>query len=43
MVMNTNQLVLYTTKIAVCSEILTEHSTQCEHHEKMLNIKLGGT
>jgi len=23
---------MYTAKVAVCSEIRTKHSTQCEHH-----------
>jgi hypothetical protein len=41
--MKTNQLVLYTAKVIVSSEILTKHSTQHEQHEKILNIKPGGT
>ena len=26
-------------KVAVCSEILTEHSTQSERHVEFLNVK----
>jgi hypothetical protein len=31
----------YKTKVAVCSEIRTKHSTQSEHHVEILNIKPG--
>jgi hypothetical protein len=34
---------LYKTKVAVCSEIRTKHSTQSEHNVDFLNIKPGGT
>jgi len=30
---------MYTAKVAVCSEIRTKHSTQSEHHVEFLNIK----
>ena len=30
-------------KVAVCSDILTKHSTQREHHVEFLNVKHGGT
>jgi len=33
---------MYKEKVAVCSEILTKHSTQSEHHVQLLNIKPGG-
>jgi len=33
---------LYTAKVAVCSEICTKHSTQSEHRVEFLNVKLGG-
>jgi len=33
----------YKAKVAVCSEILTKHSTQSEHHVEFLNFKPGGT
>ena len=33
----------YTAKAAVCSEILTKHWTQSEHHEEFLNVKTDGT
>ena len=32
----------YTAKAAVCSEILTKHSIQSEHHVEFLNVKPGG-
>ena len=31
---------LYKAKVAVCSDIRTEHSTQREHHIEFFNIKL---
>jgi len=34
---------LYTAKVAVCSEICTKHSTQSEHHVEFFNFKSGGT
>jgi hypothetical protein len=40
MVIETNQLMLYKAKVAVCSEICTKHSTQSEHHVEFLNINL---
>ena len=33
----------YTTKVAICSEIRTKHSTQSENHVEVLNVKPGGT
>jgi hypothetical protein len=33
----------YKAKVAVCSEIRTQHSTQSEHHVEFLNVKLCGT
>jgi len=33
----------YTAKAAVCSEILTKHSTQSEHRLEFWNVKPGGT
>jgi len=34
----------YKAKVAVCSDILTKHSTQSEHHDvELLNVKPGGT
>jgi hypothetical protein len=33
---------MYTAKVAVCSEIPTKHSTQSEHHVEFLNVTLGG-
>jgi hypothetical protein len=36
-------LMKYTAKVAVWSEIRTKHSTQSEHHVKLLNVKPGGT
>jgi hypothetical protein len=34
---------MYKAKAAVCSEIRTKHSMQCEYHVEFLNIKSGGT
>ena len=31
---------MYKAKVAVCSEICTKHSTQSEHHVKLLNFNL---
>jgi len=33
----------YKTKVALCSEIRTKHSTHSEHHIKFLNVKPGGS
>jgi len=33
----------YTAKVAVCTEIRTEHSKQSEYHVEFLNVKPGGT
>ena len=33
----------YKAKVAVGSEIRTEHSTQGEYHVEFLNVKPGGT
>ena len=34
---------LYKAKVAVCSDILTTHSTQSEQHVEFLNVKPGDT
>ena len=34
---------MFTTNVAVCSEIRTKHSTQSEHHVEFFNFKPGGT
>ena len=34
---------LYTAKVAVCSDTRTKHSKQSERHVEFLNVKLGGT
>jgi len=34
---------MYKAKVVVCSEILTKHSTQSEHHVELLNVKTVGT
>ena len=34
---------LYTAKVAVCSEIRIKYSTQSEHHVEFLNGKTSGT
>ena len=34
---------MYKTKVAVCSDIHTKHSTQSEHYVEFLNVKPGGT
>ena len=34
---------MYKTKVAVCSEIRKNHSTQREDHVEFLNFKPGGT
>jgi hypothetical protein len=39
MVIKTKQLMTYTAKVAVCSDIGTKHSTQREHHVEILNVK----
>jgi len=33
----------YKSKVAVCSQIRTKHSTQSEHRVKFFNVKPGGT
>jgi len=33
----------YEAEVAICSEILTKHSTQSEHYVEFLNVKPGGT
>jgi hypothetical protein len=38
-VTKTDQLMMYKAKVAVCSEILTKHSTQSERHVKFLNVQ----
>ena len=39
----TNQLMMFKTKVALCAEIPTKHSTPSEHHVEFLNNKPGGT
>ena len=34
---------MYTAKVAVCSDIRTKQSTQSERRVEFLNVKLGGT
>jgi len=34
---------MYKTKITVCSEIRTKHSTQSEHDVEFFNVTPGGT
>ena len=34
---------MYKAKVAVCSDIRTEHSTQSEGNVQFLNVKPGGT
>jgi len=34
---------MYKAKVAVCSEIRTKRSTQCEHHVEFLNVTPCGT
>jgi hypothetical protein len=34
---------MYKTKVTVCSDIRTKHSTQSKRHVEFLNVKLGGT
>jgi len=36
-------LMMYKAKAAVCSEILTKHSTRSEHHVELLNVTPVGT
>jgi hypothetical protein len=43
MVIKTNQLITYTAKVAVFSDIRKKHSTQSEDGVEILNIKPGGT
>jgi hypothetical protein len=38
----TNPLMLEKAKFFVCSESLTKHSTQSEHHAEFLDVKTGG-
>jgi len=40
MAIETNQLMTYTAKVAVCSEIRRKHSTQSEHHVEFLILNL---
>jgi hypothetical protein len=42
MVIQTNQLMLYKAKVAVCSEIRTKHPQQSQHHVEFFSIKPGG-
>jgi hypothetical protein len=34
---------IYKAKVAVCSKIRKNYSTQSEHHVEILNVKPGGT
>jgi len=34
---------MYKAKVALCSQIRTNHSMHSEHHVKFLNVKSGGT
>ena len=34
---------MYKAEVAVCSEIITQDSTQSEHHVEFLNIRAAGT
>jgi len=34
---------MYTVKVAVCSEIRTDHTKQGGHHAQFVNVKPGGT
>ena len=34
---------LYKENVAVCSDILTKHSSQSEHHVELLNVKPAAT
>jgi len=43
MVIKTIQLIMYTAKATVCSEIHTKHSKQSKHHVELLNVKPGST
>ena len=42
-VIETNRLMVYKAKVAICFEILTKHSNQSEDHVEFLNVKPGGT
>ena len=42
-VIETNHLIIYKAKVAVCSDIRTKHSTLSEHHVEFLNVKPCGT
>jgi hypothetical protein len=42
-VIKTNQLMTYTAKAAVCSQIRTKYSVQSEQHVEFFNVKPGGT
>ena len=43
MVINTNQLMMYKAKVAVCSDIPKKYSTQSEHRVEFLYVKPCGT
>jgi phage protein D len=38
----TNQFMMYTAHVPICSEICTKHSMQSEHHVEVLDVKPGG-
>jgi hypothetical protein len=42
MAIETNQLMTYKAKVAVCFEVRTKHSTQGEHRVEFFNVKPGG-
>jgi len=42
--MKINQLMVYKTKVAVCSDVRTKHiNTLCVQNVGLLNVKPGGT
>ena len=43
MVIQTNQLMMYKAKVAVCSKTHTNQQMQSKHHVEFLNVKPGGT
>jgi len=41
-IIKTSKVMIFKEKVAVCSEIRTNHSTQSEHHVEFFNVKPGG-
>ena len=33
---------MYKVQVAVCFQIRTQHTKQCEHHVQFVKVKLGG-